>query len=371
MQPFCCTLCPSRKCKTNLSKVKQGWHFGAKKQTNKRITRLFKSCVYHSSWLARRVHEDTFWPHINERDGCPCVSLATQHPHQPGQPRENAGGNSGLLYRQWRQRSEEVIRPAATLTACRALRADWRLLNAVHASLLEHFSTAKLVTTTSQTQSGSRSAAASDVSSCAFACFGPRRGPAPSPTSSYPRSYMQAHLSVSLYLMFKLMFLPLILSSSLLGCDTRHTNLPEKHDCQNMNLKMIFHDICYGKIVHNVFCLWKQFTFIYSDTSASRVMLTSVLTMCSIRCTCSFTGSAAQTLFSGFCLSFENHAKNNRSQFVHCSSEDISCYTNACREGSVSFFSPADITLPLNRQRRMNTAWPVRRSHCQDTLARR
>lgn len=35
-------------------------------------------------------------------------------------------------------------------------------------SLLEHFSTAKLVMMTSQTPNGSRSAAASDVSSCAF-----------------------------------------------------------------------------------------------------------------------------------------------------------------------------------------------------------
>lgn len=106
---------------------------------NKKITlvplfffKSFNKCVYHSSWLARRVHEDSFLAaHINERDGCPCVSLATQHPHQPGQPRQDAGGNAGLLYRQWRQRSEEVTRPAARSRPPARPLADWRPLNAV------------------------------------------------------------------------------------------------------------------------------------------------------------------------------------------------------------------------------------------------
>lgn len=37
-------------------------------------------------------------PGVNEHDVS--MSLTIQHPHQPGQPRQDAGRNAGILYRQ-------------------------------------------------------------------------------------------------------------------------------------------------------------------------------------------------------------------------------------------------------------------------------
>lgn len=63
-------------------------------------------CVYHSSWLACCGCELRAGRKLMSMI---CLfSLITQHPHQPGQPRQDAGGNAGILYRQWCQRSEEV-----------------------------------------------------------------------------------------------------------------------------------------------------------------------------------------------------------------------------------------------------------------------
>lgn len=108
-------------------------------------------------------------PEANERDVS--MSLITQHPYQPGKPCQDAGGNTGILYCQWCQRSEEVLwLPLWTTSHWLCGRSVWLfwILNIFTGSLLERFSTAKLVMTTSQTPSESRSVAANDVSSCAY-----------------------------------------------------------------------------------------------------------------------------------------------------------------------------------------------------------
>lgn len=105
-------------------------------------------------------------PDVNERDVS--MSLITQHPYQPGKPCQDAGGDTGILYCQWCQRSEEVIwLPLLWTTGRISVWLFW-ILNIFPGSLLERFSTAKLVMMTSQTPSASRSVAANDVSSCAY-----------------------------------------------------------------------------------------------------------------------------------------------------------------------------------------------------------
>lgn len=119
--------------------------------------------MYHSSWLASCVHEQVWRRRANLHTVS--ISLNTQHPHQPGKPRQNAGGNTGILYSQWCQRSKEVIRSTLTDNVYH-LRPNPHPTNTV--LILEHFTTAKLVMTTSRTRNGSRSVAANDVSSCVF-----------------------------------------------------------------------------------------------------------------------------------------------------------------------------------------------------------
>lgn len=63
-------------------------------------------CVYHSSWLACCVTELCVVRRLMSTL-CPPLWF-NQHPHQPGKPRQDAGGNTGIFYCQWCQRSEEV-----------------------------------------------------------------------------------------------------------------------------------------------------------------------------------------------------------------------------------------------------------------------
>lgn len=86
--------------------------------------------MYHSSWLAKLCAWTESCPEINER--YVSISFITQHPHQPGQPRQDARGNTGILYCQWRQRSEEVILPSRTATGHLLRKVEMDFLSVKH-----------------------------------------------------------------------------------------------------------------------------------------------------------------------------------------------------------------------------------------------